>query len=134
MNKLDIVNKIRDFELEEGELFFSEVINIIDNRDFLEWLKTKYPKIYTQVEIFYFESSFRPVGSLKFESSFWDCDMMGHICCGIDSYCELTNDDPCECAEMTYNIVAEYIVEKIDNPLNKLEEGINAYHKKLDSW
>lgn len=22
MNKLDIVNKIRDFELEEGELFF----------------------------------------------------------------------------------------------------------------
>ena len=47
MNKLDIVNKIRDFELEGGELFFSEVRNIIDNRGFLEWLKTKYPKIYT---------------------------------------------------------------------------------------
>lgn len=24
MNKLDIVNKIRDFELEEGELFFQK--------------------------------------------------------------------------------------------------------------
>lgn len=50
MNAIEIISIIREFEVREGEDFFSLIDNIVDNVDFLKWLKTKYPRIYNFVE------------------------------------------------------------------------------------
>ena len=45
MNAIEIISIIREFEVREGEDFFSLIDNIVDNVDFLKWLKTNYPRI-----------------------------------------------------------------------------------------
>lgn len=131
--KQKIVDLIRDFEIEEGESFFSRVDNIINNKNFLKWLKTKHPNIYNYVEINHFESEFRPVGNLELECLKWEddnLDMMEYICYDIDSYFRETySDDDCKCADATYNIVAEYLQEVETNALNVIKQGIDNYRK-----
>lgn len=133
MNTLELVEKIRDFEVDEGEPFFSRISNVIDNVDFLKWLKVNYPRIYYFAEKQFFDEDGEYGKKFEDEAPKWDIDLMEDIVNGMDEYFAQQNgQDYCHSADSVYWIIAEYILEnEVNGTLIKLEETIDNYLRNV---
>lgn len=129
MNAIEIISIIREFEVREGEDFFSRIDNIVDNVDFLKWLKTNYPRIYNFVEKEFQENY--PSKIIEEEIPKWNVDMMEYISSEMfEYYAQVNGEDYCQASDATYYIIAEYMLEKEseDVVLNKLKTAIDNYY------
>lgn len=129
MNAIEIINIIREFEVREGEDFFSLIDNIVDNVDFLKWLKINYPRIYNLVEKLFQEKY--PDKIFEEEIPKWNVDMMEYIFSEMcEYYAQVNGGDYCHASGATYYVIAEYMLEKEpeDVVLSKLKTAIDNYY------
>ena len=129
MNAIEIISIIREFEVREGEDFFSLIDNIVDNVDFLKWLKTNYPRIYNFVEKEFQENYPSKILKKRFLSGMLIWWNIFHLKC-LKYYAQVNGGDYCQASGATYYIIAEYMLEKEseDVVLNKLKTAIDNYY------